>query len=169
MLHFLRERRLSLWETIGDAYLLALESCERTIICDLPKASRDLPLPRIVGWTSSEMAIALIPGHFLERLLNKKGGFSETENYLKTQSMMLGEDASGVVQIVWDPSSLVPEDRVVHLRQRLSNPLKHVTESQLKEDMKQLRTFAQSDEGCLENWFMESWRWIARMEQSDSD
>ena len=160
------KRRLSLWESVGDAYLISVESCVRTIICDLPKRPKDAPLPRLLGWTANGGAVALIPGDFIERSLNRKGGFSETEQYLKVQSTLLAEDAPSVIQVLWDPASVIPVDRIEHLRQRLDVPLKHVSGDELKNHFQTLREYAEGDTGCQENWFLESWRWIANMEES---
>lgn len=154
------KRRLSLWETIGDAYLIAVENVERTRVCELPKGPKDLPLPRLVGWTESGTAVAWIPASFIERLLKKKRGFSEAEQYLQLQGKMFLEDATGLIYVVWDPSGLVPSERMGQLRDRLSAPLKHITEDQMAEVYQVLKTYASDSGVTQENWFLDAWRWI---------
>ena len=159
------KRRLSLREAIGDAYLIVVEQVERTRVCDLPKGPRDLPLPRLVGWTESGTAVSWIPASFIERLLKKKRGFSEAEQYLQMQGKMFLEDATALLYVIWDPDNLISSERVGQLRDRLPAPLKHITSEDMKEIRTQLKSYAKEQGTTQENWFLESWRWI---EQNDS-
>lgn len=159
------KRRLSLRDIIADSYLIAVEKTVRTVICELPKGPKDLPLPRLIGWTQDENVLALVPGAFLFRLMQKKGGFSETEQYLENLYKGLQTDAKSVRVLIWDLENDFPEDRLESLRKRVSASLSRITRDDLGRMLPEIKGFSQSSKDLQENWFMDSWKWIQGGEQ----
>jgi hypothetical protein len=159
------KRRLSLRDIIADSYLIAVEKTVRTVICELPKGPKDLPLPRLIGWTQDEKVLALVPGAFLFRLMQKKGGFSETEQYLESLYKGLKGDAKSVRVLIWDLEDDFPADRLQSMSKRVSASLSRVTRDDLSRVLPQIKGFALLSKDLQENWFLDSWRWIQGGEQ----
>ncbi len=154
------KRRLSLSEALADAYLINVLGADSTLICELPKGPKDLPLPRLLGRQGEEKVFAVIPGIFVKTLLQKKRGFSEASQYLEGLSMGLLESASSLHILIWDGENVLSADRVELLRKRIDSPITWVNSDKIQEVYRDLEASIESGMNCHDNWFLESWRWI---------
>ena len=156
------KRRLSQDEIAADAYLVVHWACIRTVIGTLPTSGRDLPVPRLTGYTSEGRIVALVPGRFISRMLQKKRGFSETETYFTMQRKLFEEEEAALTQVIWDPGDDVPPDRIESLNERLGGDLRLVRETDMRAIAKAFQEFSTGDRECLDNWLLESLRWASR-------
>ena len=156
------KRRLSQDEIAADAYLIAQWECDRTVIAELPGGGRDLPLPRLTGYVGEETVVALVPGRFVSRLLQKKRGFSETEAYFNTQRKLFQGEGAKVVQVIWDPGNDVPADRMEPLISRADGELCPIREADMPRIAALFQKFSAGEQPCLDNWLLESLRWATR-------